>query len=228
MQRENYEPQIDLAGLEARSNHNRRGPMLFVVVLLVTAAILVGVKYRTFWFDSLSFGGAVYQTGADAAQQSERQMAPSASRKLGVKQHPSSVPEVEAEESSLSSLEPVVLPPLQVDVTYSNGRHEILVARDTTVRLSFSPQTAEALVRPVEPVYPLLAQQTDVQGSVVLLARIGNDGTVESVQVVSGPDILANAAVEAVKQWRFKPRNGAGPPILAETRITVNFTISNP
>jgi TonB family protein len=226
MQRENYEPQIDLAGLEARSNHNRRRPMFLGSVLFLAAVILVGVKYRTFWFDSLSFGRAVYQTSSDAIQESERQIAPSASRKVGVKQHPSSVPEVEAAESS--SLEAAVLPPLQVDVTYSNGRHETLVARDTAVRLSFSPQTAEALVRPVEPVYPLLAQQTDVQGSVVLLARIGNDGTVESVQVVSGPDILANAAVEAVKQWRFKRRNGPGPPIPAETRITVNFTISNP
>jgi len=102
------------------------------------------------------------------------------------------------------------------------------VARDSAVRLSFSPQTAEILVRPVEPIYPLLAQQANVQGSVVLLARIDKDGSVGSVQVVSGTDILANAAVEAVKQWRFKPRNEAGQPNPAETRITVNFTISTP
>jgi TonB family protein len=48
------------------------------------------------------------------------------------------------------------------------------------------------------------------------------------VQVVSGPDILANAAVEAIKQWRFKPRNEAGQLVPAETRITVNFNISTP
>jgi protein TonB len=81
----------------------------------------------------------------------------------------------------------------------------------------------------VDPVYPLLAQQTNLQGSVVLSARVGQDGSVQSVQVVSGPDILANAAVEAIKQWRFKPRNEAGQSIPAETqRITVNFNISTP
>jgi protein TonB len=83
-------------------------------------------------------------------------------------------------------------------------------------------------VRPVDPVYPLLAQQTNVQGSVVLSARVGQDGSVQSVQVVSGPDILANAAVEAIKQWRFKPRNEGGQLVPAETRITVNFNISTP
>jgi TonB family protein len=46
--------------------------------------------------------------------------------------------------------------------------------------------------------------------------------------VVSGPDILANAALEAVRQWRFKPRSDAGAATPAETRITVNFTISTP
>jgi protein TonB len=102
------------------------------------------------------------------------------------------------------------------------------VARDTAVHLSFSPEAAEAQVRPVEPVYPLRAQQSNLQGSVVLLARISQDGNVESVQVVRGPDILANAALEAVRQWRFKPRSDAAGATPAETRITVNFTISTP
>lgn len=229
MQGENYEPQINLTGLELHSNHNRRRQMLFVVVLLLAALILV-VKYRTSWFDSLSFNGTANQTSSvatqeNAAQENERHTHPSASRKSGVKQHMPSEPEADA----VSSVpEAVVLPPLQVDVIYSNGRRQTIVARDTAVRLSFSPQTTEALVRPVDPVYPLLAQQTNLQGSVVLLARIGKDGSVDSVQVVSGPGILANAAVEAVKQWRFKPRDEAGQSVPAETRITVNFTISTP
>jgi len=81
-------------------------------------------------------------------------------------------------------------------------------------------------VRPVEPVYPLVAQQSNVQGSVVLLARVANDGSVESVKVESGPDVLASAAVEAVKQWKFKPHAEGAVP--TETRITVKFTISTP
>jgi len=226
MQSENYEPQIDLAGLEAHSSPNRGRQMLFVLVLFITVLILLAVKYRTFWFDSLSSEGAATQTSSDATQEREREIAPAKSRKGGIKPHTVSVPEAE---TASSSLEATVLPPLQADVTYSNGRHQTLVARDSAVRLSFSPQTAEALVRPVEPVYPLLAQQTNLQGSVVLSARVGQDGSVQSVQVVSGPDILANAAVEAIKQWRFKPRNEAGQSIPAETqRITVNFNISTP
>ena len=210
--------------------------MLFVVVPLLTALILAVVKYRTSWFDSLSFEGTANQTSSDATRENERYTPPSASRKSGVKQHIAAAPEAEAAVSSVTKAETavssvpeaVVLPPLQLEVKYSNGRHETFVARDTAVRLSFSPQIREALVRPVDPVYPLLAQQTNVQGSVVLLARIGKDGSVDSVQVISGPDILANAAVEAVKQWRFKPRVEAGQSVPAETRITVNFTISTP
>jgi TonB family protein len=229
MQGENYEPQINLAGLDARSHNNRGRQMSFAFVLLLTALILLVVRYRTYWFDSLSSQGTADQASSAATQESERLASPTTSRKVSAKQHASSPSLAEAETAEASSpQEAVLLPPLQVDVTYSNGRHQTLVASDTAVHLNFSPETAEALVQPVDPVYPLLAQQSNVQGSVVLLARIGKDGNVESVQVVSGPDILANAALEAVRQWRFKPRSDAGAATPAETRITVNFTISTP
>jgi len=229
MQGENYEPQINLAGLEARSHNNRSRQMSFAFVLLLTALILLVVRYRTYWFDSLTSQGTADQASSAAIRESERLANPTTSRKVSAKQHASSPSLAEAETAEASSpQEAVLLPPLQVDVTYSNGRHQTLVARDTAVHLSFSPEAAEALVRPVEPVYPLLAQQSNLQGSVVLLARISQDGNVESVQVVSGPDILANAALEAVRQWRFKPRSDAGGATPGETRITVNFTISTP
>jgi protein TonB len=94
--------------------------------------------------------------------------------------------------------------------------------------LSFSPQAAEALVEPKDPVYPQSAQEKNLQGAVELMASIAKDGSVVSVQVLSGPDILAKAAVEAVRQWRFKPRDEAGQAAFVETPITVNFTISTP
>jgi TonB family protein len=94
------------------------------------------------------------------------------------------------------------------------------------VRVRFSGQTVEILGRPVEPVYPLTAQQANVQGSVVLQARIREDGTVASLEVISGPTMLTAAALEAVKQWQFKPHYEAGKAVPAETRITVNFSIS--
>jgi protein TonB len=80
--------------------------------------------------------------------------------------------------------------------------------------------------RPKEPVYPLPAQQANVQGSVVLQARISEEGNVQTLAVISGPPMLTSAALEAVKQWRFKPHYEAGKPVPTETRITVNFTIS--
>jgi TonB family protein len=93
-------------------------------------------------------------------------------------------------------------------------------------RVRFTSQTVELMGRPVEPVYPPVAQREHVQGSVVLQARIGEDGTVQGLQVLSGPSILTSAALEAVKQWHFKPRLEAGKAVPTETRITVNFTIS--
>lgn len=95
-----------------------------------------------------------------------------------------------------------------------------------TERVRLSPQTAQVVSRPVQPNYPLLAKQMKVQGSVVLQALIGKDGHIQDLQLISGPAILASAAQEAVKQWRFKPYYQAGEPVETEARITVNFTIS--
>jgi len=225
MQGENYEPQINLAGLEARSGQNRRRQSLFALVLLLTAAILLLVRYRAFWWDSLPFQGIADQAISDATQEVAKTATAAPARK-NVKGHSPSVAEAETEAPTSAPVQEALLPPLQVVVSYPNGRRQTIVARDSAVHLSFSPETAEALVQPVQPVYPPLAQQSNLQGSVVLLARIGKDGGVDSVQVVSGPEILAAAAVQAVRQWRFKPHVEAGQATPAETRITVNFTIS--
>ena len=225
MQTENYEPQINLAGLEGRSNYSRRRQMFVALILILTALILVVAKYRGFWFDSLGLEGITERAkSGETVQDSAKKVAPTATRKNGTKQHMQSVSEAETQESP--SAQAVVLPPMQVDVTYSNGRRQTLVARDSAVHLNFSPETEAALMRPVDPVYPLAAQQENLQGAVVLMAHIDKSGSVESVQVLSGPDILANAAVEAVKQWRFKPRADGDPALHAESRVTVNFTIS--
>jgi TonB family protein len=73
--------------------------------------------------------------------------------------------------------------------------------------------------------YPLLAQQMRVQGSVVLQALIGTDGVIENIRVLSGPSILASAAQQAVRQWRFKPYLQNGQAVETQAKITVNFTI---
>jgi protein TonB len=89
-----------------------------------------------------------------------------------------------------------------------------------------SPQTAQTVTVSVPPDYPLLARQMKVQGAVILQALISREGSIQELQIVSGPGILATAAREAVKQWRFKPYYQSGQPVETQARITVNFTIS--
>jgi periplasmic protein TonB len=100
------------------------------------------------------------------------------------------------------------------------------VAKPASERVRLSPQAQQVLSKPVVPSYPLLAREMKVQGSVILDAVIGRDGTIQDLHVVSGPAILASAALEAVRQWHFKPYLQSGQAVETEARITVNFTIS--
>jgi TonB family protein len=91
--------------------------------------------------------------------------------------------------------------------------------------VQMSADARQSLAHSVRPEYPLLARQMKVQGAVVIDAQIGKDGGVQALQVVGGPAILADAAREAVKQWRFKPYFQNGQPVETQVPITVNFTI---
>jgi protein TonB len=93
-------------------------------------------------------------------------------------------------------------------------------------RVQLSPQTAQSVSVSVPPDYPMLARQMKVQGAVSLQALISRDGTIQELQILSGPGILAAAAREAVKQWHFKPYLQNGRPVETQAKITVNFTIS--
>ncbi len=98
---------------------------------------------------------------------------------------------------------------------------------DNAVERAPVPDPAYDLVAlPVQPDYPLLARQMKVQGSVVLQALISKTGVVQILRVVSGPQILASAARDAVRQWRFKPHYQGSEPVETQAQITVNFTIS--
>ncbi|HXZ42562.1 MAG TPA: energy transducer TonB [Terriglobales bacterium] len=97
---------------------------------------------------------------------------------------------------------------------------------DASPQVTLPPATAERVTRSVKPDYPVLAKQMKVQGAVVLQALIDKAGRIQELHVVSGPAILATAAQEAVKQWRFKPYYQQGQAVETEARITVNFTIS--
>jgi TonB family protein len=92
-------------------------------------------------------------------------------------------------------------------------------------RERLSPASVPELRQTVEATYPLLGQHARVQGSVVLQAVVGTDGSIESLRIVSGPAILTTAAQQAVRQWRFKPYLQNGQPVETKARITVNFSI---
>jgi TonB family protein len=81
------------------------------------------------------------------------------------------------------------------------------------------------LLHRVEPEYPEAARQQRIQGAVVVDVHIGRDGAVQDVQTISGPPLLAQASLDAVKQWRFKPRSVNGRPTEMQTRITLNFRL---
>jgi len=82
------------------------------------------------------------------------------------------------------------------------------------------------LIHQVKPTYPPLARQARIQGAVVLQAVIAKDGSIQGLRVVSGHPMLTGSAVEAVKQWRYKPYFLNGEPVEVETVVTVNFTLA--
>ena len=79
------------------------------------------------------------------------------------------------------------------------------------------------LIAPIRPVYPVIAKAAGVQGTVVVEAVISRTGTIESLRVVSGPQMLQNAALDAIREARYRPFRLNGEPTEVQTTITVNF-----
>jgi len=79
------------------------------------------------------------------------------------------------------------------------------------------------VIKRVQPKYPPAALAVRAQGVVQIEATISKDGSVTNVKVLSGDAVLARAAVEAVRQWRYKPYYLDGQPVEIETQISVTF-----
>src|SRR6185312_13606368 len=100
------------------------------------------------------------------------------------------------------------------------------IATPTRIRVS-QGVTQGLKVHDVMPQYPQMAKIARVQGPVVLAAVIGKDGTIQNLHVISTASPLLNqSALEAVKQWRYRPYILNGEPVEVDTTITVNFTLS--
>jgi len=136
-----------------------------------------------------------------------------------------------------------VLPPLDVEVIAGDSHHKVhpgsnskkleitnpaaSVARQVAPVAAPATNAAERqrLAEAIPPSYPPLAQHMNVQGSVVLQALIAADGRIQNLRVMSGPAILATAAQQAVRDWKFKPVFQNGMAVETKATITVNFTI---
>ena len=90
---------------------------------------------------------------------------------------------------------------------------------------AISPPATSFLLQRVEPEYPEDARQRHIEGPVVLKVLVGTDGAVQELKVVSGDPLLAKAATDAVRRWRFQPHHLDNRLVEFETRITVNFAL---
>lgn len=230
----------------------QRKRMLIALGILLVALLAVVLKDWDFWFPASE---EAQDTAAPRKKAATALAAPPASTASSKTEHATIKPSEPAAATApfTATTERAALPALQVEVVAGN-RHTQVPARSNAIRLDMdsgaaspvpqsppatqeavvnaadrvqmSPQTQQNVTVSVPPDYPLLARQMKVQGAVILQALISREGSIQELQIVSGPTILAAAAREAVKQWRFKPYYQSGQPVETQARITVNFTIS--
>jgi protein TonB len=226
----------------------QRKRMLIALGVLLAALMAVVLKDWDFWFPPKA---EVQEAAAPGRKTSTAVAAvPAPATAVHDRKPVTTLEKAAAETPLVASTQRTALPPLQVEVVAGN-RHLSVPAKSNAIhldlgtdtssskaktgaggvvsaadRVQLSPQTAQSVSVSVPPDYPLLARQMKVQGAVNLQALISRDGTIQELQILSGPSILATAAREAVKQWRFKPYLQNGEPVETQARITVNFTIS--
>ena len=92
------------------------------------------------------------------------------------------------------------------------------------IRVGGNVQQAR-MIHMVQPVYPTIAKQAHIQGTVVLHAIIAKGGPVQELQLLGGPPLLVRAAMDAVKQWRYQPTMLNGEPVEVDTTISVIFSL---
>ena len=232
-------PQPSVAG---GSQQTRR--LLLALVLLLAALAAVLIKDRDFWFGDGSATIEAYtpetpatvQTPVSPAAQPNQTVQPHSSKK---QMTPAVVAQGTPEEAPAVTAKRTILPPLDVEVVAGSKHSSVHPGSNATKLEIATPGTKsarqiqaatnaaqhEALAASGQPSYPPLAQHMKVQGSVVLQALIGADGVIENLRVMSGPAILAPAAQQAVREWRFKPIFQNGHAVESKATITVNLAI---
>lgn len=93
------------------------------------------------------------------------------------------------------------------------------------MRVSEAVAKDNLFCQPVVPVYPVEARAKKLEGKVILSVVIGTNGSVKKLKVLSGDPLFVDSAIEAVRQWRYKPYKFEGKPVELETQITVQFKL---
>jgi protein TonB len=111
---------------------------------------------------------------------------------------------------------------------FGSTRNRPVVRKQTQGPVRISGMVVEGLLIDKRmPVYPAIAKATGTQGNVVLAASISRIGTIENLRVISGPQMLQQAAIDAVKAWRYRPYLLSGEPVEVETTVNVVFKLQN-
>lgn len=232
---------------EVMEKQQPRRLMLALVLLLVALAGVVA-KDRQFWFGT-------EQLAIDADEPVTTQTVAKVIPPTAKKTQPVAAPAKKQVAAAKTQIDPqvdtpavattrTVLPPLDVEVIAGDSHKTVRPGSNSTkleiTRPAAATAPAASTIAPATDAaerehmptdaaqpqnYPLLGQQMRVQGSVVLQALIGTDGVIENLRVLTGPSILASAAEQAVREWKFKPIVQNGQPVESQAKITVNFTI---
>jgi len=215
--------------------------LILALILLLIALVVILVNDRQFWFGTeqatIESDVAESQSVVKTVPAAATQLHPVAKKQLPA---PNSTSQIEPTEGAVVT-DRSVLPPLNVEVVAGNTRRP-LHPKNNITRVETAPPTqittptnaaehepvSSTVIQPetaVGATYPALTQHMNVQGSVVLQAIVSAAGAIEDLRVLSGPAILASAAQQAVRQWRFKPVMLNGQAVETKARITVNFSI---
>jgi protein TonB len=218
--------------------------MFFALVLLLLSLAVVLVKNREIWFAADETSAADESPAWNPNTPMPVAPVPAATQqKLVATPIPVSAKPANSKPMIAASHAP--LPPLEIVVVGGDTRSNSVkvtmppqsvseAAASTSVewgpataeRVQMASDKAPEVPRSVELPYPLLARQMKVQGAVLLQAFIGADGVVRNLRVLSGPAILASAAREAARGWKFRPYLQNGQPVETQATIAVNFTIN--
>lgn len=209
------------------------------LLLLLPLWKTVGVPTSRTLSTPISLGRTLPETRPEASQ-AQRVSAMHTNFRAGRFLEPSRIPTVitmSADEPSPSAtvgngpgVEGVALPgsPNGLPQSLFNGTRTVLPTAPPTIGRTFrtSNMLEGSLIRRVQPSYPPLARSARIQGAVVLFAVISRAGTIDNLHVLSGHPLLVPAAIDAVRQWRYRPYILNSEPIEVETQITVNFILA--